>query len=133
MFKYSAFTENTPEMREWLEKLGYEDQMIKGNSILYACKGKAFTTNTNYPSFKLMQKESILDCLTNPELFKAIAAIRDDSDYKQWFYSDYWEEKEWWLSDRYAVKYIDRMVGNRREWHRAAKEELIKHFKTDRT
>lgn len=22
-FKYSAFTENTPEMREWLEGLGY--------------------------------------------------------------------------------------------------------------
>lgn len=28
------------------------------------------------------------NCGTNTELFKAISALRDDSDYKQWFLDD---------------------------------------------
>lgn len=33
-FKYSVFTENTPEMREWLEDIGYDFFCIVDNISL---------------------------------------------------------------------------------------------------
>ena len=34
------------------------------------------------------KREDLIDCGTNEDLFKAVAALRDDSDYMQWFVTD---------------------------------------------
>lgn len=91
-FKYSCFTENTPEMREWLESIGYKrninimnnypheyediERWLVANSVEY------FTVRPNY------QGKHSVDCLGNPALFKAVTAVREDSDYMQWFVSN---------------------------------------------
>lgn len=125
-FTYSVIGDNTPENREWLEKLGYKDQMIKGNSILYACKGIAYTTEIHYPSFRLLQKEEVLDYRNNPALFRAVTAIRDDSDIEQYFKNG----DAWILCPRHSFgdyAYIYGFKPNR--WHKATLAELQEHFK----
>ena len=95
-FLHSAYTENTPEMREWLGKVGYELSKYYSNKL-----DLIFTTSTGkYGTFRNTPEEierysstkhvigGRLDCLGNPDLFKAVTAMRDDSDYMQWFILD---------------------------------------------
>lgn len=70
-FKYSAFIENTPEMREWLERLGYKSVHSTYGSFLYTC------LSLNEWSFMVTSDRQILpnsfiDCRSNPELFKDV-------------------------------------------------------------
>lgn len=76
----------------------------------------------------------IVDCGTNEELFLAIAALRDDSDYRQWFiidaeiYSDL-PKDSWFKATNITGKYH---VGTKIDpiyCHKATVQELIKHFK----
>lgn len=121
-FTYSVIGDNTPENREWLEKLGYKDQMIKGNSILYACKGIAYTTEIHYPSFRLLQKEEVLDYRNNPALFRAVTAMREDSDYLQWFT----DGVQFIMFDgNDFVEFHIKMM----RYHKATLAELQEHFK----
>ncbi|WP_306540855.1 hypothetical protein [Dysgonomonas sp.] len=74
-FKYSVIGDNTKENREHLEKLG-----IKGYSgykqFIIVHDGRYFGTDeymkVPYPC---------VGCLDNPQLFQAVSAMRDDSDY----------------------------------------------------
>lgn len=81
-FKYSAFIENTPEMREWLESLGKHTSFpLRGDFIytsddIYLCVYENEVVNEN---------ELFIDCRSNPDLFKAVTAIREDSDKWQYF------------------------------------------------
>lgn len=82
-FKYSAFTENTPEMREWLEGIGigirpkielaahYQDELIIAKNGYYRELPE---------SIVLLYESDAIDCRNNPELFKAVTVIRDDND-----------------------------------------------------
>lgn len=85
-FKYSAFTDNTPEMREWLLKLGYVEDY-------WLCAGERPETPYLVSTFqghfaeldepmlsaliKLMMghHDMVHSCCDKPELFKAIAAV----------------------------------------------------------
>lgn len=89
-FKYSCFTENTPEMREWLTQIGYyqlaSDWMLENPD-------KLIITNRYCKYFDTIDRCAALqsdgiNCLGNPALFKAVTAMREDSDYKQWFVSN---------------------------------------------
>lgn len=67
-----------------------------------------------------------IDCGSNETLFLAIAALRNDSDYMQWF-CDYRGEN--W------VQCTEQVCRGSREWHtehgilhKASVEELVKHF-----
>lgn len=82
---------STPELRDKLKKLGYR---------LCSCcdylDGWLFTIEDNVHRIAEYEKEifledvkfyekSMIDCGTNEDLFLAIAALRDDSDYMQFF------------------------------------------------
>jgi len=127
MFTHSAFTENTPEMREWLEMLGYWVFGCRNEKYIYS-----YTNQYNQGIVIAWTSEDVPeganDCRNNPALFKAIAALRDDSDYMQWYYSNDWDESNWWLSDRHVVKHKDCIINNVRVWHKATIDELINHF-----
>ena len=76
---------NTPRLRKKLEKLGYQygggDSKSWGTGALYCFNNKYYEIYKSKPA----RYHSIIDCGTNEELFIAIAALRDDSDYMQWF------------------------------------------------
>lgn len=78
-FKYSAFIENTPEMREWLEKLGYKGYAGDHEFII--------ASDGHYSGTDLYMKVlyPCVNCYSNPSLFKAVTAVREDSDKWQLF------------------------------------------------
>lgn len=76
---------NTPELRKKLEELGYKYSTvggIKSNNIVVSlgCIFDIYPVDTIKRGFN-----NCIDCGTNEELFLALAALRDDSDYMQWF------------------------------------------------
>ena len=78
---------NTLELREKLEELGYKYSTtggIKSNSIVvsFGCIFDIYPIDTIKRGFN-----NCVDCETNEELFLALAALRNDSDYMQWFVS----------------------------------------------
>ena len=136
-FLHSAFTENTPEMREWLEELGYEYLVVdeRDKTIHTRCiKGNWFYCTTDLIN---TFPRGLINCCSNPDLFKAVAAIRDDNDRFQWFIFDkdvydmvdefetgdtlLFKKGEWYLCKDYQM--------SSKHNHKATLEELIKHFK----
>lgn len=74
-----------------------------------------------------------IDCGTNEELFLAIAALRDDTNYMQWFVctSDYkeFDGKEWKVGDFDLNTCPDDFDNILPHWRKATVNELIEHFK----
>lgn len=142
-----AFTElcfirrNTEELRGHLTDTGHREiksiSKNKGDKkYLYTCCGKFSQENEHF--IKCLKD---YNCETNESLFKAIAALNDETDYMQWFVKD----NEWLLCDRddWDDCISDLTVGKkfssneqRGEWldhlesfYKATVEELIEHFK----
>lgn len=146
-FTTAAFIRrNTPELRKKLEELGYVKNSPKWTdncSIIWAYQypEKRFDT-PNYviaDSFDIpFDKHShlcgkFIDCGVNENLFLAIAALRDDTDYSQWFV--YPPENIWFICVDDDINYARENIREsvQAAWfhcsHKATVEELIKHFK----
>ena len=122
---------NTPELRKKLEELGYKPF----GSVKYEWDtGWGLSTDNRIGEFESFDNngleniikcespdyEDSVDCGTNEELFLALAALRDDSDYMQWFTDGkLWEKSNSDLPSHYMQL----------EGHKATVEEIIEHFK----
>ena len=140
-FKHSAFiNRNTPELREYLEMLGYVIAGSHNNSNLdsiftntgsFSDPVYCFCHSIEKKYFTLEEKGVLggrIDCSDNEELFKAIVAINDKNDYMQWFVSDIdFVGADWILCD--IQKFEDHGLNKYTTWHKATLEELINHFK----
>lgn len=143
MFTTPCFIRNnTPELREKLEKLGYH---ICSCTEFEDSKWLETFLKLDYPSIHgvgywdetcpfephqaldFFVKENTtreipsIDCGTNEEIFLALAALRDDTDKHQWFIDDntgIWERSNDELPSRYMQM----------EGHKATVEEIIEHF-----
>ena len=120
MFTQPCFIrKNTPELRKKLEELGY----IMGES-LNTNKSKGLICTKYGKVFNIICNADIskydIDCGTNEELFFAIAALRDDSDYMQWFT----DGKLWEKSNNDLPSHYMQLEG-----HKATVEEIIEKFK----
>lgn len=94
-FTQSAFVRvDNPEQRrelcEWLIRLGYNipetwaDKRYSGCKTIRVDMDKVLRTSQHdVPLFR--NNSRFIDCGTNVEMFCALAALRDDSDYMQWF------------------------------------------------
>ena len=84
-----------------------------------------------------------IDCGTNEELFLAIAALRDDSNYMQWFitdsilsvsYDDSIGNDHYFIEPKGIMFFWDENWDNATiisgRYHKATVDELIEHFKT---
>lgn len=123
-FTTAAFIRrNTPELRKKLEELGYKNY---GNPFQITDDSKLITTiDGEYVPYNVPLDDSFIDCGTNEKLFLAIAALRDDTDRKQWFTDGYhWEICPDEVA--YINAWIDRYGYSP---HKATVEELIEHFK----
>ena len=83
-FQYSAIGDNTPENREHLEKLGYRKWMWVStdneepfiSTIAHSSEYMAFDND----SLESSALRDDINCIGNPQLFKAVSAMRNDSD-----------------------------------------------------
>ena len=91
MFLHSCFIrKNTPEIRKKLEELGYKDYgklRFYGDPIIIYCDVNHFFTSPFVLEGEHYRGkyDNFIDCGDNEELFLAVAALRDDTDYMQWF------------------------------------------------
>lgn len=93
MFTQSCFIrKNTPELKGKLKEFGYDLNELHPNSECIA------TSNVNSKAVGISEDRfddnnphrtwncnGRIDCGTNEDLFLALAALRDDSDYMQYF------------------------------------------------
>lgn len=146
---------NNKEIQEKLANIGYkicscsnfEDSIWLGNLIINGTiHGKGYIDRDMEDSDWTQEKElnrfiienpKYVDCGTNEELFLAIAALRSDSDYMQYFTNgtEYILcEREDWM-DMFSIlcsggKYnYDKNGELSKNFHKATSLELISHFK----
>ena len=148
---------NTETLRKKLEELGYlndSPEWTNNCSIIWAYQYPMKGFDTPYyviaDSFDIpFSKHSALcgkfvDCGTNEKLFLAIAALRDDSNYMQWFIADSILSVSYGDSignDHYFTELKGIMFFWDENWdnatiisgryHKATVNELIEHFKTE--
>ncbi len=137
MFTKQCFIKkNSKGLREKLNSLGYKLNHGKAWGK-YLCVFKTEDTKEFFyvasPYWDLKNMPDFgnsIDCGENEDLFLAIAALRDDSDYMQYFVNN--KSNEWYChrplteygnsNDAFEIIRKDR-------WHKATVKELIEHFK----
>ena len=146
MFTQSCFIrKNNPELRQKLKELGYKewDNFIPSHfPIIYTFSKKEKGLYTYAINDKCLVRDGEIDCGTNEHLFLALVALRDDSDYMQWFVSKGWKNGFGNLPDKWVLctqktlaefgtinnspnSYTDSALG----WRKVTPDELIEHFK----
>ena len=146
MFSTSCFIrKNTFAIRAELNKLGYENSInnVVGDAIATSQVTSHYTT-INQKMYDDLNPHSTwsnnrIDCGDNEELFFALAALRDDTDKYQWFYSTGWTDFEgnpfpdkWVFCDQDTLEHFA-WVNNspnsyKTGWKKATVEELINKF-----
>lgn len=124
---------NTPELRKKLEELGYI-YTPNGRGIWFIPieELKYLVTHPMsgcYQGCNGYWYEEAIDCGTNEDMFLAIAALREDSDYVQWFVNSI---GDWYrcidiIFNEENVNWALYTSGE--NWHKATVEEIIEYFK----
>lgn len=123
---------NTPELREKLEEIGRKLLF----SARYGCRKELFTMRGERGLVQacngLVSTKTIIDCGTNEEMFLALAALRDDTDYMQWFIcgdneSMFKVDKPDMSVEKYIHEYMDGW--DTEGYRKATAEEIVEHFK----
>lgn len=135
---------STYKLRKKLDELGYRLFGVELNEDLciftspeYGLYNIEFFNNIPHPD----ETDSV-DCGTNEELFLAIAALRDDSNYMQWFiadsilsvsYGDSIGNDHYFTEPKGVMFFWDENWDNATiisgRYHKATVDELIEHFK----
>lgn len=132
------------ELIKWLESIGYyftgadHGSDENGDCIITATiyDGKYITTSFSNREFWMPENTKSYDCGTNIDLFKALAALRDDCDNNQLFVAEcnlYYKhgdkpvktialKGEFNINEDIPAICCDGI-------HKATTEEIIKHFK----
>lgn len=118
---HPANESNRKEFLEFCFKVGYTFDNGFPVYSLYPIVNEITTscltiTNPDWPLPK-----GVIDCGSNLPLAKALAALRDDSDYMQWFV---------FCTNPYNWRMNDGSGGTHKDfWSKATPSELISHFK----
>lgn len=133
MFTQPCFIrKDTQELRDKLKEIGLVPHpciVPKACAYLFVNRGFYSRNGIGYQE----EVERAIDCGENEDLFLAIAALRDDSDYMQYFICaddfvlcdrDDWVDMYSVLhsGEKYSIEELDNA-------HKASVEELIEHFK----
>ena len=127
---------NTPELRKKLEELGYTnvpngrgEWYIPIEELKYLV---TYPVSGCYKGCNGYWYKDDFNCGTNEELFLALAAMRDDCDYMQWFICD--DNESMFQIDvpnmtmnEFIHEYMDGW--NTDGARKATVEEIIEHFK----
>lgn len=134
MYTVNAFIrKNTLNIVDKLNSIGMTQKYVytEGNSTI-AVDGKYWHCNSYM--LKCIDYFAV-DCGTNEEMFLSIAAMRDDSDYMQWFIdrsTNTWKkctEFDSGIRGKNGEHLLD--MGNGNVGEKASLQEIIEHFKKD--
>ena len=145
MFTTSCFIKkNTPKLINKLIDLGYvkalfDEEYTKSESYgLIVDQGDIAPLEHPLQEDELMFTYNFIDCGENIGLFLALAALRDDSDYMQWFIYNSMDciiEKlrtiDWFICDENSIEDFACYDSSYLNCHKATVEEIIEHFKKD--
>lgn len=134
---------NNSELRNKLKELGYYCNPYLGWNNLYTSTYGLASVYSMSDDINVISKEmDIIDCGTNEELFLAIVALRDDSNYMQWFitdsplsvsYDDSIGNDHYFTEPKGSMFFWDENWNHATiisgSYHKATVEELINHFK----
>ena len=131
MFTTPCYVNKNSELViNFLEKLGYKKSNITPDQCKNLCcfttgDSEPFYTNCdNYDVTEILCNKKVINCANNFYLFCALAALRDDSDYKQWFTDGYhWENCPEEKADLYSWESYYKTIP-----HKASVEELTEYF-----
>lgn len=140
-FKYSVIGDNTQENREWLEKLGYKfrfgststrnDYKFIKTKMLCTNIGKTYAIADLKHTVNDIEEEKTINCIGNHPLFKAVSAMREDSDYMQHFTNG----RDWCkcylpIFSHFAFhQQVEASIDLIANWHKATLTELQERFK----
>lgn len=133
MFTTPCFIrKNTPELRKRLSDLGYrqlrcsEDGcLVTGLDLVSSISVERFD---NKDPMRTWDTAGRIDCGDDEDLFLALAALRDDSDYMQWFIGEDIESNlgQFFLCTENKMPTSPFQLGAKRK---ATPTEIIAHFK----
>lgn len=120
------------ELEAWMRDIGHYVRAGKGNGARFlvfdSAQNEGLWLQLNDSAQKIFARDFI-DCGTDIELFKALAAMNDKNDREQWFTdtADGFSKcsVDRWL-DEWQPEYHDRYS----IWRKATVEEIVEHFKT---
>lgn len=118
---------STAELRKKLEELGYKPSLsvnIK-EPYLWTSENGIYYSSCNNLSQEYGEYIGPygIFCKDDEDLFLALAALREDSEYMQWF-----TDGEFWdVNFRDDIPFCEQVGSN--DFHKATVEELIEHFK----
>lgn len=134
-FLHSVMGDNTPENREHLKKLGYKKHFVVSFvdfELIYTWKGEFYFIDKY--DLKGIEMSLFINCIGNPELFRAVTAMRDDNHIHQWHIIDYDVyldmPKDYWFiaTDLSGCKHVGCQI-DPMYCHKATLSELQEHFK----
>ena len=146
-FIQPCIIKNTPERRAKLELLGviYDGYYGQNNDFIVVDYGpynnkydtvNTLPSNVSYHTYDGYKTFDYMDCGDNEDLFFALATLRDNTDFNQWFVMDVEiyidiHQGDWFIATNRAKgnhvgTQIDPMY-----CHKATVEEIIEHFKND--
>lgn len=119
------------ELGNWMINIGWRVLFRKDGPCFLVAKanqGQAQWINLEGQQTREVFARDFIDCGTNIELFKALAAMNDENDREQWFTdtaddfdvcsSDRWSDE--WQKENFEKYYC--------YWRKATAEEIIEHF-----
>jgi len=139
MFIQNCFIrKNTKDLRNKLKEIGYKLNHGKVWGKYLACfktedtNECMFVASPKYDLEKMPNYINAINCGEDENLFLAIAALRDDSDYMQWFIFD----EDIKIDAKIFHKKGEFMLHEKTDdvlkshfYHKATVEELIEYFK----
>ena len=146
-FIQPCIIKNTPERRAKLELLGviYDGYYGQNNDFIVVDYGpynnkydtvNTLPSNVSYHTYNGYKTFNYMDCGDNEDLFFALATLRDDTDFNQWFVMDVEiyidsHQGDWFIAaDRAKGNHVGTQI-DPMYCHKASVEEIIKHFKKD--
>lgn len=116
--------EEKTRLINWILDIG-NSYREDASGYIIACLGSRYENVHQSIQYSLV--ENIIDCGSNVELFKALAAMNNENDREQWFVNDLglWRK----ASGDKSIGYTQDWYGAKHFFRKATVEEIIKHFK----
>lgn len=132
-FIQSAFIrKNTPELLDKLRELGYKTDYSTTTRGCIAtsaiCNRFSIINAQDFDSSNphiTWNNNDRIDCGYNEELFLALAALKDNSNYMQWFT----DGEKWIQNKQNDIEVVRYGAGNPINFRKATVKDLIEHFK----